>query len=140
MFGPFQHSRLRIEVDAPAALIRNSLTQPTLLQQWLWPQRLSKGLPESLHAGLTFMSWIGPVAIEHHVDQLNSNSMRFVLSQGIDGFHEWHWGEGWLQSRLEGASILPLNLAQTLALVRLRQFLMQHPQTASEGRSPFTSV
>jgi len=44
-----------------------------------------------------------------------------LLSQGIDGFHEWYWGEGWVQSRLEGVSILP-NLGQTLNLLRLRQF------------------
>jgi hypothetical protein len=45
------------------------------------------------------------------------------LSQGIDGYHEWYWGDGWLQSRLEGISLLPLNLGQTLSLLKLRLFL-----------------
>lgn len=40
-------------------------------------------------------------------------------------------GEGWVQSRLEGISILPLNLGQTLNLIRLRDFLVNknQPQT-----------
>jgi len=46
-----------------------------------------------------------------------------ALSQGIDGYHEWYWGDGWLQSRLEGISLLPLNLGQTLSLLKLRLFL-----------------
>jgi hypothetical protein len=131
MLGPFQQSNLRVEVNAPAALIRDSLTHPALLQQWLWPQQLSKGLPDQLRTGLTFTSWVGPIMIQHQVEQLSSNDLRFILSQGIDGFHEWHWGEGWVQSRLEGASLLPLNLAQTSALLRLRQFLAQQTVQAN---------
>jgi hypothetical protein len=48
------------------------------------------------------------------------------LSQSIDGYHEWYWGDGWVQSRLEGISLLPLNLGQTLSLLRLREFLKHH--------------
>lgn len=123
MLGNFQQSALRIEVEATEAVLRQSLTLPTQLQQWLWPQRFATGLPEQLHPGLVFMSWLGPVAIQHHVDVLESNSLRLILSQGIDGFHEWSWGEGWVQTRLEGISLLPLNLGQTLSLLRLRRFL-----------------
>jgi hypothetical protein len=72
---------------------------------------------------LTFTTWTGPVAIQHQVEVQDSNCLRLLLSQGIDGYHEWYWGEGWVQSRLEGVSLLPLNLGQTLNLLRLRQFL-----------------
>lgn len=129
MFGTFQHSSLRIEIPATEQALRQGLLHTANLQKWLFPQRLSVGLPEELSEGLTFTSWLGPVAVQHQVAQLESNSLRLLLSQGIDGFHEWHWGEGWVQSRIEGVSLLPLNLGQTLSLVRLRQFLVAtHPQ------------
>ena len=123
MLGTFQQSQLRIEVEASATTIQDSLLRPVQLQQWLWPQRLTVGMPEQLHQGLTFTSWSGPVAIQHQVDVATPNCLRLLLSQGIDGFHEWYWGEGWVQSRLEGVTMLPLNLGQTLNLLRLRQFL-----------------
>ncbi len=123
MFGNFQQSQLRIEVEASETAIRDSLLRPVQLQQWLWPQRLAAGMPEQLHQGLTFTSWTGPVAIQHQVQVATPICLRLLLSQGIDGFHEWYWGEGWVQSRLEGISLLPLNLGQTLSLLRLRQFL-----------------
>lgn len=99
--------------------------RPESLRRWLWPQRLSPGLPEALESGLSFTTWIGPVAIGHHVEVAESNCLRMILSQGIDGFHEWRWGEGWVQSRLEGITLLPLNLGQTLSLLRLQQFLTE---------------
>jgi len=123
MFGNFQQSQLRIEVEASETAIRDSLLSPVQLQQWLWPQCLAAGMPEQLHQGLTFTSWTGPVAIQHQVQVATPICLRLLLSQGIDGFHEWYWGEGWVQSRLEGISLLPLNLGQTLSLLRLRQFL-----------------
>jgi hypothetical protein len=123
MWGSFQNSQLRIEVEASAAAIKDSLLRPEQMQKWLAPQRLAAGMPEQLHPGLTFTSWIGPVAIEHRVEVAKPNCLRLLLSGGIDGFHEWYWGEGWVQSRLEGVSLLPLNLGQTLSLLRLRQFL-----------------
>jgi hypothetical protein len=130
MFGTFQHSSLRIEIPATEQALRQGLLNTASLQTWLSPQRLSTGLPEELIAGLTFTSWLGPVAVQHEVAQVEPNSLRLLLSQGIDGFHEWHWGEGWVQSRIEGISLLPLNLGQTLSLLRLRQFLVAtHPQT-----------
>jgi hypothetical protein len=129
MLGNFQQSHLRIEVEAPATAIGNSLLRPSHLRRWVWSQRFSAGLPEQLHQGLTFASWVGPVAIQNQVDVAESNCLRLLLSQGIDGYHEWYWGEGWVQSRLEGVSLLPLNLGQTLSLLGLQQFL------ASQKRS-----
>lgn len=123
MLGNFQQSHLRIEVEASATAIRDSLLRPALFQQWLWPQRFPPGLPEELYSGLTFISTVGLITIHHQVEVANSNCLRLLLSQGVDGFHEWYWGDGWVQSRLEGVSLLPLNLAQTINLLRLREFL-----------------
>jgi hypothetical protein len=125
MLGTFQQSSLRIEVAASEQVLRQNLTDSAKLQQWLSPLRLDRGLPERLQPGLTFTSWAGPIAIQQTVDQVESNRLRLLLSKGIDGFHEWYWGDGWVQSRLEGISLLPLNLAQTASLLRLRQFLSQ---------------
>ncbi|MBV9388076.1 MAG: hypothetical protein JOZ78_16770 [Chroococcidiopsidaceae cyanobacterium CP_BM_ER_R8_30] len=123
MLGTFQQSQLRIEVEASQAAIKDSILRPEKLQQWLWAQRFAAGMPEQLHQGLAFTTWTGPIAIHHQVDVATPNCLRLLLSQGIDGFHEWYWGEGWVQSRLEGISMLPLNLGQTLSLLSLRQFL-----------------
>ena len=123
MLGTFQQSHIRIELDAPQTLIRDSLLCSDRLLRWLWPQRFSAGLPEQLHPGLTFTTWTGPIAIQHKVELVQPNCLRLLLSQGIDGHHEWYWGEGWVQSRLEGVSLLPLNLGQTLTLLRLRNHI-----------------
>ena len=123
MFGNFQQSHLRIEINASENAIRDSLLRPSQLQEWLWPQRFATGLPEQFYQGLAFTSWMGPEAVEHKVDIAESNCLRLLLSQGIDGFHEWYWGDGWVQSRLEGISLMPLNLGQTVNLLRLREFL-----------------
>ncbi|WP_017300185.1 hypothetical protein [Nodosilinea nodulosa] len=125
MLGTFQHSHLRIEVEATQGQIQASLVQPGKFSHWLWPQRFSHGLPSELHSGLSFNSYIGPIEIHHEVKQVNDYSLSMVLSSGIDGFHEWYWGDQWVQSRLEGVSALPLNLGQNLAMTRLRQFLQQ---------------
>ncbi|MGB3238952.1 MAG: hypothetical protein WBB29_11690 [Geitlerinemataceae cyanobacterium] len=124
MLGTFQQSYLRIEVDAPATDIARSLLHCDRLKQWLSLQTLPPGLPEKLSPGLSFNSHIGPVSIGHHVEIANTNHVRLLLSGGIDGFHEWYWGDGWIQSRLEGVSLLPLKLGQTLSLLQLRQFLV----------------
>lgn len=123
MLGTFQQSQLRIEIEASQAAIRDSILRPVNLQKWLWFQRLAPGMPEQLYQGLTFTSWSGPIAIAHQVDVATPECLRLILSQGIDGFHEWYWGEGWVQSRVEGVSLLPLNLGQTASLLSLRQFL-----------------
>ncbi len=123
MFGTFQQSNLRIEIAATEQTLRESLTQPAKLQQWLAPIRIDRGLPDQLQPGLTYTSWIGPIPVQHQVDRVEPNCLRVLLSKGVDGYQEWLWGEGWVQSRLEGISFLPLNLGQTLSLLRLRQFL-----------------
>lgn len=124
MLGHFQISNLRIEVEASAASIQDALLCPDRWQQWLWPQCFSTGLPEQLKTGIKFASLLGPCTIHHQVAIAEQNYLQLILSQGIDGFHEWYWGEGWLQSRLEGVSLLPINLSQTLTLLRLRHYLL----------------
>jgi hypothetical protein len=126
MFGTFQQSQIRIEIEANAHSIRDSLLTVSKLRQWLAPQRLSLGLPEKLEQGLTFTSWLGLIAVEHQIERVGDNYVRLLLSQGIDGYHEWYWGDSWVQSRLEGISLLPINLGQTLSLLRLREFLKDH--------------
>ena len=135
MLGTFQQSNLRIEVEASEVAIRESLLRPSQLQKWLWPQQFSPGLPEQFKAGMRFTSSIGPVTIQHYVDVAESNCLRFLLSQGIDGFHEWYWGEGWIQSRLEGISVIPLNLGQTINLVRLKDFLSHQKKVVTNSSS-----
>ena len=122
MLGSFQQSNLRIEVNALEKSIRDSLIESDRLKQWMWPQNFAS-LSGKLNQGDTFISSLGIVEVKHEVEIVDDNSLRLLLSKGIDGFHEWHWGDGWLQSRLEGISILPLNIGQTLSLFRLRQYL-----------------
>ena len=123
MLGKFQKSQIRIEIDASADAIHDSLLIPTQLQKWLVGQSFSLGMPEKLTTGFDFTTSTGPVQINHHVDVARNNCLRLILSGGIDGFHEWYWGDGWIQSRLEGVSMLPLDLGQTVSLLSLREFL-----------------
>jgi hypothetical protein len=123
MLGTFQKSQLRIELEASETAIRDSLLRPAQLEKWLVSSRLPSEMPEQLQPGFEFTSRWGPITIHHQVDVAKSNCLRLILSQGIDGFHEWYWGEGWVQSRLEGVSLLPLALGQSLNLLSLRQFL-----------------
>jgi len=131
MFGNFQQSHLRIEIEASAAAIGKSLLHLEQLRQWT-PQRLPTGVPDRLTEGTQFTSFLGPVPIEQVVTLANDHRLRLLLSQGIDGYHEWTWGEGWVQSCIEGISLIPLNLGQTLSLLRLRTFLeLQQLQDAA---------
>ncbi len=123
MFGKYQQSQLRIEVEAPFSTIRDSLLRPANLGKWLPSGNFVNSMPEELQPGFEFTRAIGPISIQHRVDVVNSHSLRLLLSQGIDGFHEWYWGDGWVQSRIEGVTVLPLSLGQTLSLLSLRQFL-----------------
>ncbi|MBD2503771.1 hypothetical protein [Anabaena azotica] len=123
MLGNFQQSQLRIEIAASANAIHDSLLRPAQLEKWLIGQRFAPGTPDELHTGSQFTTWTGPVAVHHQVDVAKPNCLRLLLNGGIDGFHEWYWGDGWVQSRLEGISLLPLNLGQTLSLLSLRQYL-----------------
>ncbi|XTZ10484.1 MAG: hypothetical protein ACQZ3N_00580 [cyanobacterium endosymbiont of Rhopalodia yunnanensis] len=124
MLGNFQESHLRIAVDVNESTIGNSLLKTKNLRKWIIPQTLSSELPDTLEAGIVFTSCLGFVSIRHQVEIANKNSLRLLLSQGIDGYHEWVWGNGWVQSRLEGISLLPLKLGQTFDLLKLRQFVL----------------
>ena len=138
MFGTYQQSKIRIEVAANAEQIAQSLTQLDTLRRWMQPQQIygvSVGtLKTPLTVGQSFKSAVGLSPsiklefghIEHQVELLTPNGIRFLLSGGIDGFHEWQWGDGWVQSRIEGISLLPLNIGQTLALTRLKQYLSRN--------------
>lgn len=123
MLGNFQQSQLRIELEAKQNTIRDSLLNTRQLVQWIWPQTLSANLPETLSAGLTFTSTLALLEIEYLVKVVDDNRLQLILSKGIDGYHEWCWGDGWMQSRLEGISLLPLELGQTYNLIRLRQYI-----------------
>lgn len=126
MLGTFQQSQLRIEVEASSQAIHDSLVFPSKLREWLPLGNLPPSMPEKLTPGFDFTTSIGSIGyvkIYHHVHVLRVNCLRLLLSGAIDGFHEWYWGEGWVQSRLEGVSLLPLNLGQNLSLLRLRHFL-----------------
>lgn len=130
MLGTFQQTTLRVEVNAAAEQVRDSLLQPRLFKQWLWPQTFSEGMPDILEPQSVFIGYLGPVKIQHRVAEVSSHSIQLLLWEGVDGFHEWGWGDGWVQSRLEGISVLPLNLTQSLNLWRLQAFLKQ--QLAAE--------
>ncbi len=141
MFGTYQHSDLRIEVKASADKIEQSLVNPKKLSEWLRPQeiqyitlsgsRSEMGFPAAtLQEGQIFESTLGAnklglVKVTHQVEAIANDGIRFLLSGSIDGFHEWQWGDRWVQSRLEGVSLLPLNLGQTASLARLRFYLQQ---------------
>ena len=130
MWGIYQSSDLRIELKSSSAEIRRSLTDPEALKKWLQPQQLksfdASAFPQgTLSVGQSFKSVLGPLTIRHEVEMLSEEGIRFLLSEGIDGFHEWQWGDGWVQSWLEGVSLLPLNLGQTASIVRLRHYLQQ---------------
>lgn len=123
MFGTFQQSSLRIEVEASEETLAKSLTQVKELQNWLWFERFSVGISDTLSLGTKLTGRVGLVTIQHEVELAEPNRIRFLLSQGIDGFHEWAWGNGWVQSRLEGISLLPISLGQTATLLSLKQYL-----------------
>ena len=126
MLGKFQKSELRIEVQATESKIHDSLLNLEQLKQWFMPLQLKENLVQELKSGDTFTCYLGLVEIKNKVEIINSNCFRLILSGGIDGYQEWSWGNGWIQSRLEGVSLLPLNLAQTLNLLRLKNWLTKN--------------
>jgi hypothetical protein len=123
MLGNFQRSELRIEVPATPSTIRNRLLSPLALKKWLFPQQMSFSSQDLLTVGTKFETSFGSLVVGSQVERVDSQCLRLLLSQAVDGYHEWYWGEGWVQSRLEGISLLPLNLYQTATLLRLRQSL-----------------
>lgn len=125
MLGNFQQSQIRIEVAASATAIRQQLLSPVCLRQWLAPAKLSLANDDLLQVQSDFTVELGLVKVNHLVTVASIDSLRLILSTGIDGYQEWYWGDGWLQSRLEGISMLPLGLFQTANLTRLRWALTQ---------------
>jgi hypothetical protein len=125
MFGKFQQTVLRIEVPAEAASISDSLLNSQNLRQWLWIQQFPDGMPEKLYPNLNFKSNLGLIKINHYIETASDRCLRMLLSEGIDGYHEWFWGDGWVQSRIEGISLLPLSWGQTVSLLSLQQFLQR---------------
>lgn len=124
MFGTFQQSHLRIEIDATSEQLRHCLTETSRLREWLKFQRFPAGLPEKLTPGVSFTSYGGfVIPIQQTVDLVDAHRIRFILSQGIDGFHAWAWGDGWVQSEIEGVSLLPIGFGQTASLMLLRQYV-----------------
>lgn len=125
MLGSFQRSSLRLEVEASAEQIEAALTRPDYFQQWLWPQQFTGELSFQLAPGSRFQGLLGPITIHHTVDSVHANRLCLILSQGIDGVHQWTWDDGWVQSSLQGISVLPLSLGHTITLLRLRNFLRE---------------
>jgi hypothetical protein len=123
MLGNFQRSELRIEVPATASTIRDRLLSPAALKKWLFPQQMNFPSQDLLTVGTKYKASLGPLTVSYQVDRVDDRCVRLLLSGAIDGYHEWCWGEGWVQSRIEGISLLPLNLHQTTTLLRLRQGL-----------------
>jgi hypothetical protein len=123
MFGNFQRSELRIEVPANASTIRDRLLSPPVLTKWLFPQQMRFDSQDLLTVGTKFKTSFGLVEVDCQIDRQDAQSLRILLGRGVDGYQEWSWGEGWVQSRLEGISLLPLNLYQTATLFRLQQSL-----------------
>lgn len=134
MLGTFQKSHLRIEVEANEQTIRDSLLQIDNLSKWISPANFATSVSGKLQKGLTFTTSLGLITIEHEVQTAENNCLRLLLSRGIDGYHEWYWGDGWIQSRLEGISLLPLNLGQTFSLMRLRQFLATQETSVKQDK------
>ncbi|WP_298977282.1 hypothetical protein [uncultured Thermosynechococcus sp.] len=122
MLGTFQSSHLRIDVAASADQLRDYLTQPAQLRRWLWPLQLqTRG--DRLQVGETFTSEFLWLKLEHRVELLTAERLVLVLRQAIEGWQEWSWGDGWVQSCIEGVTPLPLELGQTFLLWRLKSVL-----------------
>ncbi len=134
MLGSFQQVQLRLEIPASAQVLGRSLLSPSKVQQWLFPHVPSQliqfhpqPLPDRLTLGSTYSTGLGlglgGLQLHHRVERLGDHHLCLVLSGAIDGFHEWQWGDGWVQSRLEGLSLLPLGLSQSWSLWQLREFV-----------------
>ncbi|TAD77624.1 MAG: hypothetical protein EA001_09715 [Oscillatoriales cyanobacterium] len=129
MFGNFQQAQLRLEIEATAAQIAESILHPAAWRHWIGPQRFSQPLPDRLTTGTVYTSWLGPLEIEHRVQWATDRSLCLVLAGAIDGYHERHWGDGWVQSSVAGVSVLPLRLGHVTSLWRLKTHLerQEHP-------------
>jgi hypothetical protein len=123
MFGNFQQSHLRIELSATAQEIGRQLGFADGLRRLLAPSKVSLTGQEQLRSGDRFTATFGWVQVEQQLAVVSDRGLRLLLHGGIDGYQEWSWGDGWVQSRTEGISVLPLTALQTLQLIRLQQVL-----------------
>lgn len=121
MLGTLQSSTVRIEVDATAAQLRQCLTDPATMTRWLWPLELADPNAAELQVGDRFTTRVGPLEFGHEVKELAEGHLTLILWGGLDGWNEWLWGEGWVQLRAEGVSLLPLKLGQSVMLQQLRE-------------------
>ncbi|MEO0852911.1 MAG: hypothetical protein AAFY15_05340 [Cyanobacteria bacterium J06648_11] len=125
MLGTLQSATVRLEVDATAAQLRTCLTEPSAMARWLWPLELSDPNASPLQVGSRFTTRVGPLEFGHEVKTLAEGQLTLILWGGLDGWNEWLWGEGWVQLRAEGVSLLPLKLGQSVMLQRLRDIAPQ---------------
>jgi hypothetical protein len=123
MLGNFQQSYLRIELAATASAIRQQLTSTARLRQLCAPGKLSPSSDASLKSGDRFTLTLGWLEIVQEVDWSDERGIRLLLHSAIDGYQEWSWGDGWVQSRLTGISALPLHSLQTWSLLKLQKAL-----------------
>ncbi len=123
MLGTFQQIYLRLEIEATVTELSRSLLYSEAFQTWLRPQQFSQPLPAKLETGSIYSSGFGPLQVRHQVESADDQHLRLLLSGGVDGVHEWCWGDGWIQSKLDGISLLPLRLAHSWSLAQLQQFL-----------------
>lgn len=133
MFGTFQQAQLRIEIEAAATPIGDSILRPSQWQHWVGPRRFSDPLPDRLVTGTVYTSWLGPLEIEHRVRWVDDRGVSLILAGAIDGHHEWHWGDGWVQSQVEGVSMLPLRLGHVTSLFRLKTYLENQSSLSRSG-------
>jgi hypothetical protein len=131
MFGDFQSNEIRVEMPASGRDIRKSLLDGQQLRDWLLLQNLSLGERDWLAKGSKFTSKIGLLSIDFTVDIVSDDRLRLLLHGGINGSHDWFWGDGWVQSRLEGISLVPLGLCQTLLLLQLRKNLSKNSTSSA---------
>ncbi|WP_287127726.1 hypothetical protein [Candidatus Cyanaurora vandensis] len=122
MLGFFQTTTLRQTVPATAPVIAEHLQSVPLIRQWAWPQQYPMDVLR-LCPGLTFTSYLGPLAIGHRVETATDSELRMVLWGAVDGFSVWQWGEGWLTQTTTGITVIPLQLGQRQLLNQLVRFL-----------------
>lgn len=125
MLGTLQSSTVRVEVDATAAQLRHCLTEPATMARWLQPLELVDASAPPLEKGRQFFTRIGPLQFGHEVRELADGQLTLILWGGMDGWNEWLWGDGWVQLRVEGVSVLPLSVGQSVMLQRLREVAPQ---------------
>jgi hypothetical protein len=122
MLGTFQNHALRLRVPAQKDQIKAAITHMDKVRQWASPQRFPSEI-ERLEEGTVFSSFAGPIEISHRVVHLSEDTLEFVLWGAIDGTSLWRWDDGWFQQQAQGVTLVPLALAQTLFLHKLKNFL-----------------